>query len=97
MVIVFAGKTEDPSKLVPLLESFIEAMTSKNDNILTSTQNYINFADDKVSEFQEPSFRIPHNNAFFQNLQKSLGHQAGNREIKPIFTKHTKAQQLKLT
>ena len=52
-LIAFAGKTEDPSALVPSLESYLEAMTTKNDKILTSAQNYINSADDKVSEFQE--------------------------------------------
>ena len=52
-LIAFAGKTEDPSALVPPLESYIEAMTTKNDNILTSARNYINSADDKVSDFQE--------------------------------------------
>ena len=51
----FAGKTEDPSALVPSLESYLEAMTTKNDEILTSSRNYINSADDKGSEFQEPS------------------------------------------
>ena len=30
-------------------------MTTKNDEILTSSRNYINSADDKGSEFQEPS------------------------------------------
>ena len=53
-LIAFAGKTEYPSALVPSLESYLEAMTTKNDKILTSTRNYINSADDKVSEFQEP-------------------------------------------
>ena len=53
-LIAFAGKTEDPSALVPSLESYLEAMTIKNDKILTSARNYINSADDKVSEFQEP-------------------------------------------
>ena len=53
-LIAFAGKTEDPSALVPSLESYLEAMTTKNDKILTSARNYINLADDKVSEFQEP-------------------------------------------
>ena len=52
-LIAFAGKTEDPSALVPSLESYLEAMTTKNDKILTSARNYINSADDKVSEFQE--------------------------------------------
>ena len=51
-LIAFAGKTEDPSALVPSLESYLEAMTTKNDNILASARNYINSADDKVSEFQ---------------------------------------------
>ena len=49
-----AGKMEDPSALVPSLRSYLEAMTTKNDKILTSAQNCINFLDDKVSEFQEP-------------------------------------------
>ena len=53
-LIAFAGKTEDPSALVPSLESYLEAMTTKNDKILTSARNYINSADDKVSELQEP-------------------------------------------
>ena len=53
-LIAFAGKTEDPSALVPSLESYLEAMTTKNDKILTSARNYINSADDKASEFQEP-------------------------------------------
>ena len=53
-LIAFAGKTEDPSALIPSLESYLEAMTTKNDKILTSARNYINSADDKVSEFQEP-------------------------------------------
>ena len=33
-------------------------MTTKNDKILTSAQNYINSADDKVSEVQEPRASI---------------------------------------
>ena len=33
-------------------------MTTKNDKILASAQNYINSADDKVSEFQEPRASI---------------------------------------
>ena len=41
-LIAFAGKTEDPSALVPSLESYLEAMTAKNDKILTSARNYIN-------------------------------------------------------
>ena len=57
-LIDFAGKTEDPSALVPSLESYLEAMTTKNDKILTSARNYINSADDKVSEFQEPRASI---------------------------------------
>ena len=58
-LIAFAGKTEDPSALVPSLEFYLEAVTTKNDKIHTSAKNYINSADDKVSEFQEPraSFR----------------------------------------
>ena len=54
----FAGKTEDPSALVLSLESYLEAMTTKNHTILTSAQNYINSADDKVSEIQEPRASI---------------------------------------
>ena len=54
----FAGKKEDPSALVASLESYSEALTTKNDKILTSAQNYINSADDKVSEFQEPRATI---------------------------------------
>ena len=57
-LISFAGKTEDPSALVLSLESYLEVMTTKNDNILTSARNYINSADDKVSEFQEPRASI---------------------------------------
>ena len=57
-LIAIAGKTEDPSALVPSLESYLEAMTTKNDKILTSARNYINSADDKVSEFQEPRASI---------------------------------------
>ena len=57
-LIAFAGKTEDPSALVPSLESYLEAMTTKNDKIPSSAQNYINSADDKVSEFQEPRASI---------------------------------------
>ena len=53
-LIAFAGKTEDPSELVPSLESYLEAMRIKNDNILTSARNCINSADDQVNEFQEP-------------------------------------------
>ena len=34
-------------------KSYLEAMTTKNNVILTSAQNYINSADDKASEFQE--------------------------------------------
>ena len=56
--IAFAGKTKDPSALVPSLESNLEAMTTKNDQILTSARNYLNSADDKVSEFQEPRSSI---------------------------------------
>ena len=41
-LIAFAGKTEVPSALVPSLEFYLEAITTKND------------VDDKVSEFQEP-------------------------------------------
>ena len=57
-LIAFAGKTEVPSALVPFLESYLETMTTKNDNILTSSQNYINSAEDKVSDFQEPRASI---------------------------------------
>ena len=51
-LIALAGETEDPSAFVPSLESYLEAMTTKTDKIPTSAQNYINSADDKVSEFQ---------------------------------------------
>ena len=57
-LIAFAGKTEDPSALFPSLESYLEAVKTKNDKILASAQNYINSADDKVSEFQEPRVSI---------------------------------------
>ena len=57
-LIALAGKTKDPSELVPSLESYLEAMTTKNDKILISARNYINSADDKVSEFQEPRASI---------------------------------------
>ena len=57
-LIAFAGKTEDPSALVSSLESYLEAMATKNDKILASARNYINSADDKVSEFQEPRASI---------------------------------------
>ena len=57
-LIAFAGKTEDPSALFPSLESYLEAMTTKNDKILTSARNHINSADDKMSEFQEPRASI---------------------------------------
>ena len=53
-LIAFAGKTEDPSALVPSLDSYLEAMTTRNDKILT----YINSAGDKVSDFQEPKASI---------------------------------------
>ena len=58
-LIAFAGKTEDPSALVTSLESYLEAMTTKNDKLLTSARNYINSA----AEFQEPRasirYRLP--------------------------------------
>ena len=57
-LIAFAGKTEDPSALVPSLESYLEAMTTKNDKILASARNYVNSADDKVNEFQKPRASI---------------------------------------
>ena len=57
-LIAFAGKMENPSALVPSLESYLEAMTTKNDKILTSARKYINSAGDKVSEFQEPMASI---------------------------------------
>ena len=60
-MIAFAGKTDNPSALVPSLESYLEAMTTKNNKILTSARNYINTADDKVSEFQEPRASIRSN------------------------------------
>ena len=53
-LIAFARKTEDPSALVLSFESYLEAMTTKNDKILTSARNYINSADDKVNDFQKP-------------------------------------------
>ena len=46
-LIAFAGETEDPSAVFPSLESYLEALTTKNDKILTSAQNYINSADVK--------------------------------------------------
>ena len=46
---VFAGKTEDPSVFFPSLDSYLGAMTTKNDKISSSAQMYINSADDKVS------------------------------------------------
>ena len=57
-LIAFAGKTEDPSALVPSLESYLAAMTTKNDKIFASARNSINSADDKVSDFQEPRASI---------------------------------------
>ena len=57
-LIAFAGNSEDQSALIPSLESYLEAMTTKDVKILTSAQNYINSADDKVSEFQEPRASI---------------------------------------
>ena len=57
-LIAFSGKTEDPSALVPSLESYLEARTTKNHKILASARNYINSTDDKVSEFQEPRASI---------------------------------------
>ena len=51
-LIAFAGEMEDPNALVPSLESYLEAMPTKKDKILTSARNYTNSADDKVSEFQ---------------------------------------------
>ena len=47
-------KMEYSIALVHSLESYLEAMTTKNEKILTSAQNYINSADDNVSEFPEP-------------------------------------------
>ena len=47
-------KTEDPSALAPSLESYLEEMTTKNDRMLASAQNYINSSDEKFSGFQEP-------------------------------------------
>ena len=52
-LIAFAGKTEDPNAIVPSLESYLEAMTTKNDRVSNSARNYINSADDKGSDFQE--------------------------------------------
>ena len=40
------------------MEFYLEAMTTKNDKILPSARNYINSADDKVSDFQEPRASI---------------------------------------
>ena len=57
-LIAFAGKTEDPSAPAPSLESYLEAMTTRNDKIFASARKYINSADDKVSEFQEPRASI---------------------------------------
>ena len=57
-LIAFAGKTEDPSALVSPLESYLEAMATKHDKMLASARNYINSADDKVSDFQEPRASI---------------------------------------
>ena len=57
-LIAFARKTEDPSSLFPSSESYSEARTTKNDKILTSSRNYVNSADDKVSAFQEPKTSI---------------------------------------
>ena len=52
------NKTEDPSAQFPSLESQLEAITAKNDKILTSAKDFINSADVKVSEFQEPGFPL---------------------------------------
>ena len=57
-LIAFAGETEDPSAFDPSLESYLKTMTTRNDTILTSSRNYINSADDKVSELQEPRASI---------------------------------------
>ena len=57
-LIAFNGKTEDPSALVPSLESCIEAITTKNDKILTLARNYINSADDKVFSCRNRGFRF---------------------------------------
>ena len=46
-LIAFAGKTEDPSAFVPSLESYFEAMTTKNDKMPTLARYYINSAEDK--------------------------------------------------
>ena len=46
-LIAFAGKTEDPSALVLSLQSYLEAMKTKNEKLLTSERNYINSADEK--------------------------------------------------
>ena len=49
----------DKSKiLVAFAGVLLEAMTTKNDKILTSARNYNNSVDDKVSEFQEPRASI---------------------------------------
>ena len=46
-MIAFAEKAEDPSALVPSLESYLETMTTENDKIIPSARDYINSADDK--------------------------------------------------
>ena len=50
-LITFDGKTEDRSVLVQSKESYLEAMTFKNDKFLTSAQGV-------PFEFQEPRFFI---------------------------------------
>ena len=70
-MIAFAGKTEDPSALVPSLESYLEAMTTKNDKILTSARNYINSADHEKSEIQEPRAFIRYRVSSLMALSKT--------------------------
>ena len=52
-LIALVGKADDPSTFVLSLWSHLEATTTKNDKIFTSTQNYVTSDDDKASEFQE--------------------------------------------
>ena len=57
-LIEFAVKTDNPSALFLFWESYLEALTTKNDKILTSAQNCINSADNKMNKFQETSVFI---------------------------------------
>ena len=54
-LIAFVGKMEDPTAIFLSLESYLVVRTTKNDKIFTSARLYINSADDKVNEYQEPS------------------------------------------